>query len=229
MSKKVAYAAFLLMLLASISAIALRPTHKLAMEQEKLLLEQVVPKQFLDWKITEMAAPLVNPQTEEAINRIYAQTLSRVYVNSKGDMIMLSIAYGEDQSDAVGAHLPEGCYGGQGFAISQIKRTHISTPYADIPAVRLLATKGNRVEPITYWLRTGGQVAHPDWDTKRLKLSYAFKGFIPDGLLLRVSSLTDDADAGYLLQQQFVDALLASLSQEQRLYLIGYPQKIKPH
>ena len=61
MSTKVAYAAFLLMLLASISAIALRPTHKLAMEQEKLLLEQVVPKQFLDWKITEMAAPLVNP------------------------------------------------------------------------------------------------------------------------------------------------------------------------
>lgn len=227
MPKTLGYLVFALMLAASLSAMALKPTHKMAADAQKLVLEQTIPLAFGDWKVLDTAAPLVNPQTEAAINKIYAQTLSRTYANAQGDVVMLSIAYGEDQSDSVGAHLPEGCYGGQGFAVSQIKRTHVNTAYADIPTTTLLATKGNRVEPITYWLRTGQQVTYPGWDTKRLKLSYAFKGDIPDGLLLRVSSITDDAEAGYLLQKQFVDALLAGLSQEQRLYLIGYHQKIK--
>jgi EpsI family protein len=224
MSRAVAYSAFFLMLLASILAVLLKPTHKLASEHQKLALAQVIPVQFQDWKIVETATPLVNPQTEEAINKIYAQTLSRTYVNGKGDAVMLSIAYGEDQSDGVGAHLPEGCYGGQGFSVTGVNHARINTYYADIPATRLVATKGNRTEPITYWLRTGEKLTNPGWATKKVKIWYGLGGHIPDGLLLRVSSITDDVDSGYIIQQQFIEALLGSLTPEQRLYLVGYEQ-----
>jgi EpsI family protein len=227
MPRKVAYTGFALMLLASILAMVLRPSHKLASENERIVLEQVIPSQFLDWKKVETAAPLVNPQTEEAVNKIYAQTLSRTYSNSKGETMMLSIAYGEDQSDGVGAHLPEGCYGGQGFLVAGVNRTNINTPYADIPATRLVASKGNRTEPITYWLRTGEKLTNPGWPTKKVKLWYGLRGNIPDGLLLRVSSITDDVEAGYLTQQKFIEALLTALTPEQRLYLVGYERSKK--
>ena len=173
-----------------------------------------------------MATQLVNPEVEAAVNEIYAQTLSRTYVNANGQRIMLSIAYGEDQSDSVGAHLPEGCYGGQGFDVTDIYRGNLKTPYGDIPVSRLLASKSQRIEPITYWLLTGVKVAYSGWETKKAKLHYALRGIIPDGLLVRVSSITDTANSldvnnAYYLQTRFTQDLLASVSQQARTHLMG--------
>lgn len=219
------------MVLASILGMTLRPTHKMASENAKIQLEQLIPKSFADWRNEDTVTQLVNPQTEAAINKIYAQTLSRTYVNGNGERIMLSIAYGEDQSDSVGAHLPEGCYGGQGFTISDRERTKLtelsnSTMRSEIPVTRLMAVKGNRIEPITYWLRTGHEVTYPDWETKLLKMKYALKGSIPDGLLVRVSNLVESNDyaestRAYALQAQFIAEMLKALSPSYQLQMVG--------
>lgn len=232
MKTKFGYIALCLMVLASILGMTLRPTHKLASENAKVQLEQMIPKSFADWRLEDNVAQLVNPQTEAAINQIYAQTLSRIYANSKGERIMLSIAYGEDQSDSVGAHLPEGCYGGQGFTVSDITRTKLAgsanatAPRSEIPVTRLMAVKGNRIEPITYWLRIGHQVVYPDWKTKLVKMKYALQGSIPDGLLVRVSNLVRsndqiDAAQAYVLQAQFVEDMLAALPADNQLQMVG--------
>src|SRR4030065_72730 len=74
----------------------------------KIDLEVLIPKTFGDWKIDETIAPLIaNPEQEAMINKIYNQTLTRTYVNPKGERIMLSIAYGGDQSDSMAVHKPE--------------------------------------------------------------------------------------------------------------------------
>jgi len=224
MPKLISLVLFTLMVSSSVAAVILKPTQTLASNHQNLDINHIIPQQFSDWTLVDAAAPLVNPQTQAAINRIYTQTLSRTYINQQGDTVMLSIAYGNDQSDGVGAHLPEGCYGGQGFAISAVNKINLKTTFADIPATRLVANKGNRIEPITYWLRTGNEVTYPGWPTKKLKLRYGFEGYVPDGLLLRVSSIGNDAEKAYLVQKQFVDDLLNSLSPDQRLYLIGYEQ-----
>ncbi|WP_020167616.1 MULTISPECIES: exosortase-associated protein EpsI, B-type [Methylotenera] len=232
MKTKLSYITLGLMVLASILGMTLRPTHKMASENAKIQLEQLIPHNFANWHMEDAVAQLVNPQTEAAINQIYAQTLSRTYVNDKGERIMLSIAYGEDQSDSVGAHLPEGCYGGQGFTISNIARTHLSTPSSstaprsEIPVTRLMAVKGNRIEPITYFLRTGHEVAYPDWDTKLVKMKYALQGSIPDGLLVRVSNLVESNDyaestRAYALQAQFIAEMLKALSPSYQLQMVG--------
>ena len=226
MNLKRQYLLMLIMICTSVLAYAARPTHKIADEGQKVNLETIVPAQFNDWRLVNMAAQIVNPETAAALNKIYAQTLSRVYENAKGQRIMLSIAYGKDQSDSVGAHAPEGCYGGQGFAVNSILKGQLNTSYGDIPVLRLLAIKSGRIEPITYWLTTGKKVGYPGWETKKIKLQYALSGSIPDGLLMRVSSLssstiTSDIDAAYSLQARFAGDLLGTVTPEQRVRLMG--------
>jgi EpsI family protein len=211
----------LAMLSAAGLAVAMKPTIIFADQHEKIDLEVLIPKQFNDWRAEEMASQLVNPQTEAAINKIYAQTLSRSYMNTKGERIMLSIAYGKDQSDSVGVHLPEGCYGGQGFATQDIVHGKLKTAFGDIPVTTLLASKGTRIEPIMYWLIVGEKAASGGWDSKKAKLYYALRGIVPDGLLMRVSTITPDTQYGYALQDRFIDDLLASVSPKQRMRLMG--------
>jgi len=202
-------------------ALAMKPTSILADRYEKLDLDVLIPKQFNDWRMEEMTSHLVNPEEQSALNKIYAQTLSRSYVNTKGEHVMLSIAYGKNQNDGLGAHLPEGCYGGQGFSIQDSQRVMLITSFGNIPAIRLIASKDERIEPITYWLTTGEKVAYPGWETKKLKLYYALKGVVPDGLLMRISSITSDSRLGYALQARFADDLLASVLPSQRFRLTG--------
>ena len=99
-------------------AAAWRPTVHLADTRPKIELETLFPKAFGDWVVDDrMPVQLVSPDTAALLSKIYNQTLSRTYVNAKGEQIMLSVAYGGDQSDATRAHRPEVCYPAQGFQI----------------------------------------------------------------------------------------------------------------
>jgi len=216
--------------LAMLSAVgltyALTPKAKIADQESKLNLETMIPQQFGDWKVDETIVPLqVSPDVQAALNKVYNQTLSRTYVNSRDERIMLSIAYGTDQSDNVQVHLPEGCYRGQGFAVSNKTESVMQTLFGKIPVAKLIATKEARYEPITYWVVVGGQVARDNWEMKKAKLKFALKGEVADGLLVRVSSVGQDAQRGYEIQREFSEAMLKALTPEQRARMIGAPTK----
>ena len=202
-------------------AMAIKPNEKLADRYEKINLETVIPASFGDWKIEQIAAPLISPDLQASLNKIYAQTLTRTYINTKGERMMLSIAYGKDQSDSLSVHLPEGCYGGQGFAIQDKVRGMLETTYGKIPVVRLLATKEERSEPITYWVTVGEHAVTDGWNMKKTKLDYALHGLIPDGLLIRISNITPQPQEGYALQAQFAQTMLSEVQTNQRLRLMG--------
>jgi EpsI family protein len=182
----------------------------------------VIPLQFGDWEEDKaQVSSVVNPTTEAALKEIYAQTLSRTYVNRSGERIMLSIAYGTDQSDNLSVHFPEGCYVGQGFGVTPTEFEKISTTFGEIPAARLVANMYTRIEPVTYWIVVGDKVVTTSWDMKKVKLAYSLKGLIPDATLMRVSSITPDRAAGYRLQQEFVDQMLKALTPAQRSHFAG--------
>lgn len=215
----------LAMLAATGLAMAIKPSEKLADRFEPVNLEVLIPKVFGDWKLEQAAAPLVSPDVQAAVNKVYAQTLTRNYVNANGEHIMLSIAYGKDQNDSLAMHLPEGCYGGQGFGIQDKVKGLLKTSFGSIPVARMLATKGERSEPITYWMMLGEHAEYNGWDMKKAKLNYALKGLVPDGLLIRVSSITTQAQDGYHLQERFSNDLLASLAPSQRMRLTGFAKQ----
>jgi EpsI family protein len=201
---------------------ALTPQAKIADQGPKMDLETMIPKQFGTWKLDETIVPLqVNPELQAALDKVYNQTLTRTYVNLKGERIMLSIAYGADQGDNVQIHLPEGCYKGQGFAVGDKTESAMQTLFGQIPVSKLVATMGPRNEPITYWVVVGGEVARSNWEMKKAKLKHALKGEIADGILIRVSSITPDTDRGYELQREFSESMLAAMPADYRSRLIG--------
>lgn len=212
----------LFMFAAAGMALALKPTAMVSEQGPKIDLETLIPKQFGEWRIDETIAPLIaNPEQEALINRIYDQTLSRTYVNARGERIMLSIAYGGDQSDAMQVHKPEACYPAQGFQILKNASDVFSTGDANIPVRRLVATLGPRIEPITYWTTIGDTVAVNGIKWKLQQLKFGLTGKIPDGLLFRVSSIQADDGAAYVAQDDFTRALLRELSPEARKRIIG--------
>jgi EpsI family protein len=216
----------LCMLAAAGMALALKPTIKMADSGPKIDLETLIPKTFGDWKMDSTITPLVaNPEQVALIKKIYSQTLSRTYVNAAGERVMLSIAYGGDQSDGMAVHKPEACYPAQGFQI--LKNPTISTfatEEGSIPVNRLVATLGQRIEPITYWTTVGDKVAVSSglkWKLQQVK--YGLTGKIPDGLLFRVSSIQADETTAYQTQDAFTHDLLKAMSPSGRKRIIGNP------
>lgn len=217
----------LCMLAAAGLAMALKPTAKIADKGPKINLETLIPTQFGDWKIdATIATLLVNPETQARLDKIYNQTLTRTYANLRGERIMLSIAYGGDQSDAMQVHKPEVCYPAQGFQILKNSNDVFSTGNGSIPVKRLVATLGERIEPITYWTTVGDNVAVTGLKWKLYQLKYGLTGKIPDGLLFRVSNIQSDDAVAYRLQDDFTRALLKALTPGGRERLIGHPTPI---
>lgn len=204
----------------------LTPRTRMSTLHGDLQLEQVVPKQFGDWQMDERAVGgIINPQQEAMLKQIYSQTLSRTYVDRQGRRVMLSIAYGQDQRDAMQLHYPEVCYPAQGFQVLKKSTGALELPQGTIPVRRLETVFGNqRYEPLTYWTVVGERTTLGGVDKKLIELSYGLDGVIVDGLLFRVSSIDRDTSAAYALQADFVKALIAVLSPQQRLRLAGLPQ-----
>ncbi|HEY4083235.1 MAG TPA: EpsI family protein [Burkholderiaceae bacterium] len=184
----------------------MRPTVHLADSERKVELESIFPKSFGNWQIdTNIPASIVSPDVQAMLKELYNQTLSRTYINNRtGQRIMLSVAYGGDQSDASRAHRPDVCYPAQGFDVLSSGRTVLSLPEGTLPVERMVAKLGPRVEPITFWFAVGDYVAVSGQDQKLAQLRYGLRGLIPDGMLVRVSSIDNDEGVAYALQADFV-------------------------
>lgn len=215
----------LFMFAAAGMALALKPTQKVADIGPKVDLEVLIPQQFGEWKMDQTIVPLIaNPEQEALIKKIYSQTLTRTYINSSGDRIMLSIAYGGAQTDNMSVHKPEVCYPAQGFQILKNASDTFSTGEGSIPIKRLVAVQGPRIEPITYWTTVGDTVAAASGFKWKLNvLKYGLTGKIPDGLLFRISSIQADEAKAYQTQDAFARDLLQAISPSGRERLIGNP------
>jgi len=219
---RTAFAIAALMFAASIGAMVVRPGTKLSDERPAVSLESTVPKQFGDWREAPQArVQVVNPQTQELLDRLYSEILARVYVNSSGYRIMLSLAYGSDQRGGLQAHKPEVCYPAQGFTVRSNEAGRLVTPFGEIPVRRLFTTMGPRHEPLTYWFTVGDRAVEGKIQKRIVELMFGLTGRIPDGMLFRASSIDADAQRAYRLQAQFVNELLASLSPDERKRFSG--------
>ena len=185
-------------------------------------LEAIFPKSFGDWRLdASMPIILPAPDVQAKINAIYNQVLSRTYVNSVGQRIMLSVAYGGDQSDGTRAHRPEVCYPAQGFQITFNEKYIIPAADRILPVRRLMSNLGLRQEPITYWMVVGTEIVTSGADQKLVELKLGLRGLIPDGMLVRVSSISSDMRVGHLLQQQFIDDLAQAMPERDRQRIFG--------
>lgn len=210
------------MLVASGMGSVLRPTISLADERAPISLKTMVPQAFGDWREqTNASAMIVDPTQKEMLDQIYSETLTRTYVHSSGYRIMLSIAYGKNQSDALQLHKPEACYPAQGFTLLDKQPAVLDILGKPIAATRLQTNMGLRYEPITYWTVVGDHITMGSIDKKLTEMRYAFNGRIPDGMLVRISSIDNAVAKAYAMQSQFASQLIQSIAPELRSRFTG--------
>ncbi len=217
-------AAAVLMGAAVLATIALQPQKLLADTGPRIELDKSVPTAFGDWKLDPDLGAMVPSETaQERTRLIYSQTLSRTYINSQGERIMLSIAYGSVQTQQLRAHRQEVCYRAQGFEIDELYSQDLRIDGVDVPATRMVAHNGPRIEPVTYWFTMGNSLVRSYYDRQMVQLKYALSDYIPDGYLYRVSSINPDSAAAFRLQADFSNALMRALDPVVRAKLLGGP------
>ena len=202
---------FVAMLGAAIAAPALKPVRA---EGPVVDLERVVPATFGDWHIDPSIVPVPpSADVQAKLDRLYSQVVNRAYVNDAGEMVMLTIAYGGDQSDALKAHRQEKCYSAQGFEVHALEHGRLDAAGRSIPVTRMVAVRGDRVEPVTYWFTMGERVVLGRVERLRAQLASGLRGHMMDGMLVRVSSLSSASDAAgaFVTQQSFATALFSAI------------------
>ncbi len=211
-----------LMVAASGLAVAVRPTHKVADQVERISLEKMIPAQFGDWHEDKSIVPVEPaPELKAVLEKTYDQTLSRTFVDTSGHHIMLSIAYGGNQHEGMNTHRPEICYPAQGFELISSQPDNLKLLGRTLPLHRVVAKMGQRNEPITYWVVVGDELTEFGLKHKLTTLKYGMTGRIPDGMLIRVSSIDRDEQQAYRLQDKFINAMLSALSEKDQIRLLG--------
>ena len=199
-----------------------KPTVYLADQIGKPDLESLFPKRFGPWRLdVSMPAVLPAPDIQAELDAIYNQVLSRTYVNTLGQRIMLSVAYGGDQSDGTSAHRPEVCYPAQGFEITANVKAELSAGGGTLAVRKLMSRLGGRNEPITYWVVVGSEVATSGIEQKLAQMRYGLRGVISDGMLVRVSSIDADMARGHAVQSGFIAEMAAAIPGQARTRVFG--------
>lgn len=202
-------------------AAAVTPTRLVAANTQPDL-GAMIPQRFGDWTLEPtQLLQIVDPTKQAEIDKLYAQVLTRAYVDPRGARIMLSIAYGRDQRDNLAVHRPEVCYPAQGAQLLGTGDAMLDFPWGRVPARRLVTQFGARHEPVTYWIMVGHRALVDPLPIKLEQMRYGLRGRIPDGLLMRVSSIDPNDQRAFADQARFLTDLLGALPPADRQRLSG--------
>jgi EpsI family protein len=182
-------------------------------------LEDLVPKTIGAWSFVT-ASGLVVPPEDQFEKSIYAQILTRVYSDGQNPPIMLLMAQSGSQTGFLQIHRPETCYTAGGYAISAITPHPIQVGPLVVPTNRMDASAGGPTEHVIYWTRIGNRVPN-SWRAQKWAVAEQnLEGIIPDAILIRVSTVNDDAAAAMRAIDGFVRAMLRSIPASERSVLI---------
>ena len=215
--------AFLLMVFGAVASLAMTPRVRMA-DKRNYDLEKIIPKSFAGWhEETIDSIILPDPGANSLVDKIYNKVLARSYKNTVGDEVMLVIAYGGDQSDALQLHRPEVCYAANGYKVSPVRFMRRVLSGRPVMLARMEAEQHYWHESVTYWMRVGARQVATNVDRQWVKFVAGLNGVIPDGVLFRVSSRSSDgaSAAAGALHDRFISDLLSSLNSAAVELLVG--------
>jgi EpsI family protein len=215
---------------ASTLAVVVTPRTYMAEQQVRAKLSEIVPLSFGDWAIDRTVIPVPpSPDLQQVLDATYDETLARTYRNGAGQRVMLSLAYGRNQHKGMNTHRPEVCYPAQGFQVVQ-DSVPVQLHFGErvFTATRTVAELGPRHEPITYWLMVGERITSFGYAQRAVSIGYGLRGILPDGVLVRVSSIDRDRAAAFALQERFIADLLAAVEPAELPRLLGSVVQERP-
>jgi EpsI family protein len=204
------------------AAEAVRPRKRMLLLKAGRTIDDTIPKAFAGWQ-AESVANLVGPEQAGRLARtLYSETVTRVYYEAgTGAAVMLLAAYGDTQSDLLQLHRPESCYPAVGYTLERADSVELPLPGGGIlPARRVIAHSEQRTENILYWTRMGEQLPRTGGEQRVARLENAMKGYVPDGILVRVSVL-GEADKAFPIADRFAGTMLRAIPKDRRAALVG--------
>jgi EpsI family protein len=216
------------LLIVAILAEVLAP-HELMARTASVDLEEAIPRQFGGWSLVPNMQPITPSDPEGVVDPdsknapVYSQEVGRSYVDRSGDIVMLMVAYGPVQNYRLKAHRPEICYTAAGFRISGKHGEELgyNKDREPLKLTRLVAQREARYEPISYWMRVGNDIATGIVDRQIIRLKYGLRGIIPDGALIRTSTVGLSQEMSFKVQDQFIRDFLAAVAPQDRKFFTG--------
>ncbi len=185
-------------------------------------MEKLIPSAFGQWRELPTSALVVPDEEDSLAARLYTEQVGRIYSNADNDVVMLLIAYGGTQSDALQLHRPEVCYPAFGFEVRGGQDVPIPLSRdVQIPGRSLVAVSNMRTEQILYWTRIGEHLPSTGAEQRWARLRSEMSGTIPDGILVRISSVGTDPQRGLDLNRSLATDLMKALGTDARRLLLG--------
>lgn len=192
------------------------------MKIAKNALDKIVPKQIGPWH-EEAASGIVLPPPDQLSQLLYDQQFARVYVSDTRLAVMFLMAYGSSQDGVLQIHRPEICYPAGGYRLTDTVKSVLPTPGGGVPVRTFTASSMTRVEEVLYWTRIGDALP-VSWAEQRLAVFRSnLAGLVPDGLLVRFSTVSQNHDQAVATLTEFARTLLAAIGPAGRAQLIGQP------
>lgn len=173
----------------------------------KQRLGTLIPQTIGPWHFAGSAG-IVNAQEDAPVDG-YDQVLTRVYGAPGLPDIMLLIAYGSAQGGGLQLHRPETCYPGQGFRLSDFAQWQVRPGRDQVFASQAFtATRDERIERLVYWTRIAHSFPLNTVQEYRAIFGSLLAGLVPDGILVRISTIGADIPASDRALQTFQAALV---------------------
>lgn len=206
---------------AALAALA-RPPRPEAGRASTVSLDAMFPRSFGDWRVDPLSVAFVRPADRQGkLYQIYDQVLERSYVDPRGQRMMLSVAFGSEQSSSLQMHRPEVCYRSAGYSIHDVRSGLLVLGITRIAVTRLRAALPDRPEPITYWSVLGGSVVADAAAGRRRRIAAVMNHEVLDGMLVRISSIDEDSTHAHAAQARFAGELVAALTPSDRARIVG--------
>jgi EpsI family protein len=188
---------------------------------EKDVFEDLIPNDVGPWRFASESG-VVLPPPDALSDRLYDNLVTRVYVGGPGGPVMFLAAYNNRQDGVLQIHRPEICYPAGGFTLTPTR--DVDVPLAggnSLPARAFLASGHDRDETVLYWTRVGSDFPRR-WSEQRLSVVRSnLRGIIPDGLLVRVSTLGSEMAVELSVLRRFVASFIDAAPAELRPILFG--------
>jgi EpsI family protein len=208
---------------AAAGAAVLQPRKRLVLLGDRKL-EDVIPQTIGSWSNYPSSAFVLPKSPGSLADRLYSQTVSRLYRSETQLPMVLVIAYGAVQNDLLQLHRPEACYVAVGYTISASRKAKIDMGgAAELPIRELTAVTDSRMEQICYWTRIGDDLPTDGPEQRRVKLTQQMHGFLSDGILVRVSVAAENSPEVFAQLRAFALAMVGAMRPSDRQVLVGRP------
>ncbi|TCP33063.1 exosortase-associated protein EpsI, V-type [Sphingomonas sp. BK235] len=181
-------------------------------------IDALIPQQIGSWSFLSKSG-LVVPPADQLSDMLYSQLITRVYVSPDELPVMMLVAQSSGQTGILQVHRPEYCYPAGGFTLTDKTVNAIPLPGSTLDAIVMTARADNRTEQLLYWTRVGNDMpltwAQQRWSVARANL----RGDVPDAVMVRLSTLTEDRAAAMRALSSFTRSMFAAVPADVRRVL----------